>query len=187
MVPVAGAPLVVHATRNLLASGRIDTVLIDVSPVTAVTDALARHGIEPDSVLVGPYRSLPAELCSTADVLLVHEVTRAFAPPELIGRVVDAVSAGAGSVVPVLPCSDTVKRLDAAGMVVATEDRTGLRVAQTPRGFAGREAALRWLSGRPDDLATQVTGHPDARAIHTAFDIAVAEAALARAGTGGTT
>jgi 2-C-methyl-D-erythritol 4-phosphate cytidylyltransferase len=35
----------------------------------------------------------------------------------------------------VLPCSDTVKRLDADGFVIDTSDRAGLRVVRTPIGY----------------------------------------------------
>jgi 2-C-methyl-D-erythritol 4-phosphate cytidylyltransferase len=164
LVPVAGVPLVVHATRNLLLSGAIDTLIVDVPPRAEVDAALRGHGV-PSSGLT--------ELPEDADVVLVHEVTRAFAPAELITRVIEAVRGGARSVVPVLPCSDTVKRLDGSGMVIATPDRADLRVAQTPRGFANRETALRWLAGDPDaGPVTQVAGHPDARAIQSPFDIA---------------
>lgn len=71
-----------------------------------------------------------------ADVVIVLDGARPFVPPALVGRVVDAVRAGHRAVVPVLPLSDTVKRVDAAGLVTATPDRAGLRVVQTPQGFA---------------------------------------------------
>src|SRR5439155_1276044 len=40
------------------------------------------------------------------------------------------------AVIPVLAVADTVKRVDAAGVVVDTPDRAGLRIVQTPQGFA---------------------------------------------------
>jgi 2-C-methyl-D-erythritol 4-phosphate cytidylyltransferase len=39
-------------------------------------------------------------------------------------------------VVPGLPLSDTVKAVDANGLVLGTPERGGLRAVQTPQGFA---------------------------------------------------
>ena len=51
-----------------------------------------------------------------------------------------------GACVPGLPVADTVKQVDAAGLVVRTVDRSMLRLAQTPQG-----ARTAWLG---DALAT---------------------------------
>ena len=73
---------------------------------------------------------------SEISAVLVHDPRHAFAPPELIASVVDGVLAGAPAVVPVLPCTDTVKELDESGVIIATPDRSVLRVTQSPIGFA---------------------------------------------------
>jgi 2-C-methyl-D-erythritol 4-phosphate cytidylyltransferase len=39
-------------------------------------------------------------------------------------------------VVPALPVPDTVKAVDANGVVLGTPERAGLRAVQTPQGFA---------------------------------------------------
>jgi 2-C-methyl-D-erythritol 4-phosphate cytidylyltransferase len=54
----------------------------------------------------------------------------------LVVRVVEALRAGHSAVVPALPLSDTVKAVDANGVVLGTPDRAGLRAVQTPQGFA---------------------------------------------------
>jgi 2-C-methyl-D-erythritol 4-phosphate cytidylyltransferase len=66
----------------------------------------------------------------------VHDVARALTPPALISRVVDALRAGHPAVVPALPLSDTIKAVDANGVVLGTPERAGLRAVQTPQGFA---------------------------------------------------
>jgi 2-C-methyl-D-erythritol 4-phosphate cytidylyltransferase len=68
--------------------------------------------------------------------VLVHDAARALTPPGLIARVVDALRAGHGAVVPALPLSDTIKAVDANGVVLGTPGRAGLRAVQTPQGFA---------------------------------------------------
>ena len=70
------------------------------------------------------------------EFVLVHDAARALTPPELIVRVVDALRAGHGAVVPALPLHDTIKAVDANGVVLGTPERVGLRAVQTPQGFA---------------------------------------------------
>ena len=69
----------------------------------------------------------------------------------------EAVAAGHAVAVPVLPLSDTVKRVDVAGVVVGTPDRGGLRVLQTPQAF--RAGVL-----GTDVLAKVLASHRAARA-----------------------
>jgi 2-C-methyl-D-erythritol 4-phosphate cytidylyltransferase/2-C-methyl-D-erythritol 2,4-cyclodiphosphate synthase len=54
---------------------------------------------------------------------------------EVIERVITALGDGWDGAVPVLPVSDTVKRLDGEA-VAETLDRQGLVTAQTPQAFA---------------------------------------------------
>ncbi|MFS0704914.1 2-C-methyl-D-erythritol 4-phosphate cytidylyltransferase [Cellulomonas sp. 179-A 9B4 NHS] len=154
VVPVAGAPLVAHAARALLAARAADgahvTALVVTAPaehVAAVTAALAGVGVPdvPVRVVVGGVTrqaSVAAGLAALppdVDVVLVHDAARAFAPPALVARVVDAVRAGHDAVVPGLPVVDTVKRVAAwdatGGPVLDTPPRDVLRAVQTPQGF----------------------------------------------------
>jgi 2-C-methyl-D-erythritol 4-phosphate cytidylyltransferase len=123
--------------------------------------------------------ALPA-IESDVSIVLVHGPRHAFAPPELIRRVVDEIRAGAPSVVPVLPCTDTVKELDASGVIIDTPDRTTLRVTQSPIGFTadlrpGREPWDQQPWERLPPGTRTIPGHPAARAIRTRFDLAFAK------------
>jgi 2-C-methyl-D-erythritol 4-phosphate cytidylyltransferase len=69
------------------------------------------------------------------EIVLVHDVARCLAPPDLFDRVIGAVRAGHPAVVPGLPVSDTVKAVDSRGDVLSTPDREALRAIQTPQGF----------------------------------------------------
>jgi 2-C-methyl-D-erythritol 4-phosphate cytidylyltransferase len=112
-------------------------------------------------------------------VVLVHALRHAFAPPDLIRRVVEEIQAGTPAVVPVLPCTDTVKELDEFDVIIDTPDRTVLRVTQAPIGFA----ADLWRTANPTQRAWRglppgtrtIPGHPAARAIRTSFDLAFAK------------
>jgi 2-C-methyl-D-erythritol 4-phosphate cytidylyltransferase/2-C-methyl-D-erythritol 2,4-cyclodiphosphate synthase len=68
------------------------------------------------------------------DLVLVHDAARPFASSALIARAI-AAAARTGAAVPVMPVVDTVKTVDASGMITGTIDRAPLRVVQTPQAF----------------------------------------------------
>jgi 2-C-methyl-D-erythritol 4-phosphate cytidylyltransferase len=201
LIPVHGESLLSRAVRGLLASDRVQHVV-----VTALSDDLetVRAELKPWGravhVVVGgadrtdSVRRALAEaerVAPKASVVLVHDAVRAFTPPSVIRDVVDAVEGGACAVVPVLPVADTIKQADDTGVVSATVDRSQLRSVQTPQGFtpdvlrqayaaAGDattdDAGLVQRLGRP---VTTVPGHPHALKITTSFDLAIAAAVLA--------
>jgi len=83
-----------------------------------------------DSVLSGFQHIDPAR----TDIVLVHDAARPLVKAELIDRIIDATKAK-GAAIPVLPVSDTVKRID-GNRVLRTIDRQGLYCIQTPQGFS---------------------------------------------------
>lgn len=128
------------------------------------------------------------------DVVLVHDARRAFVPASVGSAVVDAVREGAPAAVPVEPVADTVKVVDAEGVVHGTRDRSLLRHAQTP--VAVRAGVLGELltgdSGvtdlvellvRLDGRARTVPGDPHGMCVRTPFDVAVIEALLSTENT----
>jgi len=121
------------------------------------------------------------------EYVLVHDVARPFVPEDVILRVITALRAGADAVIPALPVTDTIKRVDADGLVVDTVDRSELVAVQTPQGFRRStliEAHKRGGDGATDDAAlveaiggrvVVVPGDERAFKITTAWDLAVAE------------
>lgn len=200
LVEVRGEALLLHAARGLLASGRVQHVVIAAPPdqVDVVAEVLrplgAAHVIAGGAERTDSVRLALDEagrLVPDADVVLVHDAARAFTPPEVIGAVVDEVRGGAPAVIPVLPVADTVKRIDDAGCVESTVDRSRLRAVQTPQGFAvdvlRRAHDAAGEDGATDDaglverLGIQVRtvpGHAHALKITTTFDLAIAESVL---------
>jgi 2-C-methyl-D-erythritol 4-phosphate cytidylyltransferase/2-C-methyl-D-erythritol 2,4-cyclodiphosphate synthase len=83
-----------------------------------------------DSVAAGLDR-----LPRPCDAVLVHDSARPFASPALITRLIDALTAGSPAVIPGLPVTDTVKRLNADSTVAETPDRARLVAVQTPQAF----------------------------------------------------
>jgi 2-C-methyl-D-erythritol 4-phosphate cytidylyltransferase len=107
----------------------------EASSGAATVTVVAGGAERQDSVAAG-LAALPDDV----DVVLVHDAARCLAPPTLVARVVEAVLAGHGAVVPGLPVTDTIKLVRAVGRTDAapvreTVDRESLRIAQTPQCF----------------------------------------------------
>jgi len=137
-----GHTLVERAVSGLLESGVVDRVVVAV-PADRTGQAKLILGREATIVAGGANRreSVSRALAAVADseepdFVLVHDAARALTPPGLVVRVVEALRAGHLAVVPALPLSDTVKAVDANGVVLGTPERAGLRAVQTPQGFA---------------------------------------------------
>jgi 2-C-methyl-D-erythritol 4-phosphate cytidylyltransferase len=137
-----GRTLVERAVSCLLESGVVDRVVVAVPP-DRTGQAKLILGREATIVPGGANRgeSVGRALAAVADAqqpsfVLVHDAARPLTPPGLVVRVVEALRAGHSAVVPALPLSDTVKAVDANGVVLGTPERAGLRAVQTPQGFA---------------------------------------------------
>ncbi|RZS41145.1 2-C-methyl-D-erythritol 4-phosphate cytidylyltransferase [Herbihabitans rhizosphaerae] len=196
LVPVAGEPLLTHAVRRLLDAG-VREVIVAAPPdgVEPIAEAARAAAVDAPVRVVpgGADRTESVRLALDAvhgrfDVVLVHDAARAFTPVETIRAVISAVAAGAPVAIPVLPVADTVKVVDADGMVIATSDRSSLRLVQTPQGFTLdvlRQAHAQAAGVATDDSALverlgigvhTVEGHPHAMKVTTPFDLAIAEA-----------
>lgn len=193
MVLLHGLPLVAHAVRGLLDAGRVRHVVVAAPPdhVPRVRVVLSSFGPvtvvpggadRPESVRLALAAVL--ERVPDAKVVLVHDVSRALTPVALVRSVTDAVAAGHPAVVPVLPVTDTVKRVDANGTILGTPDRTELRSVQSPQGFEvdvlRRACAAGGVLEKVDVPVHTVPGDVAGMRITTPFDLTVAEAVLAR-------
>jgi 2-C-methyl-D-erythritol 4-phosphate cytidylyltransferase len=137
-VRVGGVTVVERAVALALeVSDDVVVVLPDDSswrpapPVVAVDGGATRS----QSVRAG-LAAVPAEV----DIVVVHDAARPLATRALFAAVMDAVRTGADGAIPVLPITDTVKRVE-GDVVVATVPRADLVVVQTPQAF--RADALR--------------------------------------------
>ncbi|QDY10910.1 2-C-methyl-D-erythritol 4-phosphate cytidylyltransferase [Micromonospora sp. HM134] len=194
---LGGEPLLVHVVRRIAAAPSVHTVVVaaPAAGVDAVRQLLTP--VAPVLVVAGGAERQASVANALAAVppgpgiVLVHDAARALTPPALVEAVAAAVRAGHDAVVPVLPVSDTIKRVDAAGVVLATVDRSALRAVQTPQGFR-REvlAAAHAAAGDPltDDagLVEQqgvpvfcVPGSEYALKVTRPFDLTLAEHLLA--------
>lgn len=147
--PLAGRTVLAHTLAAFEACTPIDEIVVVTHPDTVqecaelvgafvkVTAIVAGGNTRQDSVASG-LAALPPE----AEFIVVHDGARPLVLPETIAAVVEALRSSADDGVIVgHPSFDTVKRVDASNRVVATEDRAGIWLVQTPQAF--RASALR--------------------------------------------
>ncbi len=147
-LPLAGIPVVARSVRA--ARSVVDGVVL-VVPVRDMASpdadlpapgATGEAALGASSVVAGGATraaSVRAGLDAVpddAEVIVVHDAARPLADPGLFASVVEAVrTGGIDGAVPVVPVSDTIKRV-AGDRVVATVDRADLVAVQTPQAFA---------------------------------------------------
>ncbi|TXI40807.1 MAG: 2-C-methyl-D-erythritol 4-phosphate cytidylyltransferase [Mycobacterium sp.] len=187
-VELGGRTLLELAVDGLHASGVVQRIVVAV-PVNRVDETADLLGDRAAVVAGGPERldSVRLALAAVGDpeFVLVHDAARPLTPADQIRRVVEALRDGQRAVIPVLPVVDTIKAVDANGVVLGTPERSGLRAVQTPQGF--ETALLRRAYDRAgaatDDAALvenlgapvhTVAGDPLAFKITTPLDLRLA-------------
>jgi 2-C-methyl-D-erythritol 4-phosphate cytidylyltransferase len=206
-LPLAGATVLEHSVRALLASECLEGIILalhaeDRSAVARALCADSRIRSVPggaercDSVLAALHGLADA---AADDWVLVHDAARPCVRVEDIRRLVAQVDdSGVGGLL-AIPLLDTVKQADQRGRVARTLDRRHLWRAQTPQMFrlgalraaletaraAGRavtdEAAAMELAGLPVQL---VEGSVDNLKITHPDDLALADWYLRQRATG---
>ncbi|MFG1332790.1 bifunctional 2-C-methyl-D-erythritol 4-phosphate cytidylyltransferase/2-C-methyl-D-erythritol 2,4-cyclodiphosphate synthase [Xanthobacter autotrophicus] len=148
---IAGEPVLRRTLRLFAAHPRITAVLVVIHSDDSVRFAdTARDlpkilapafgGATRQASVRAGLEALAAAGRTSPDLVLVHDAARPYTSPDLIARAVEAAGR-ADAAIPVLAVTDTVKRVDADGIVVQTLDRAALRTVQTPQAF--RFKALR--------------------------------------------
>lgn len=160
LVEVAGRPLVAHAAARLVEAGASHLVVVAPPDHLATVVAAVPDTDVPVTVVGGgatradSVRAGLGEVPDDVAVVAVHDAARAFAPPALIRRAVEAVDGDVVAAAPALPVGDTLKRVD-GDRVVGTVDRAGLVAVQTPQVFRTQVLRAAHADGEDatDDLA----------------------------------
>jgi 2-C-methyl-D-erythritol 4-phosphate cytidylyltransferase len=140
---LGGRPLLAESLERLESSDWIDAIVIAAppeweEPSILVAEEIAATKVS-SAVTGGATRSESVRLAlvdvpGDAAAVLVHDAARPLVQDDVIERVLAPLGDGWDGAVPVLPLSDTVKRVDGE-QVVETLPRGELVAAQTPQAF----------------------------------------------------
>lgn len=201
---IGGKPVITHTLARFLAWPKTAHIVAVIHPDDAALFEIARSDLpggeeilvcfggatRQQSVLAG----LKALSGAGVTHVMIHDAVRPFVEEDLLERIAAGIEAGDTCLLPAMPVTDTLKRGDAAGLVVETVARAGLYAAQTPQTFSypaivkAHEVAAE--SGRDDftddasiaewaGLAVRlVEGSPDNVKLTLQKDIAMADAKL---------
>lgn len=207
-VSLAGATVLEHALAPVFALQHpVQVVLVVPGDRVGEAETIGRRaaGLAADhlTVVVGGQSRQDSVLAGLAALwhgvrtVLVHDAARALTPTSLFERVIESATSTGWGIVPGLPVTDTVKRVDPGGRVEETVDRASLAAVQTPQAFpkdaliAAFRAAGSRLAAATDDAALYadaghpvlaVEGEPAAFKITTPWDAQRAERLLAERG-----
>ncbi len=202
LLPLKGVAMLRHTVDCFQGHSRVDTIVIaaraeDFPALDALFGAETGRGKllpwvtggaeRQDSVRHG-LQALSERPEGPPNWVLVHDGARPLCPPRLIDRVLDALAAGALGVIPVVPVTDSLRRIGDDHS--ATIPRDGLVQVQTPQGFAWealwrahQHAGKTALAGTDDAqllegigiLVTPVQGDPGNIKVTSTDDLRMAE------------
>lgn len=180
-----GRTVLENTVDALLEADGIDGIYVAVSPDDETADNLALAAAVLKTGGRTRAETVYQTLCSIKDVVqdedlvLVHDAARPLVDPADVERLIDETrrvreeKTASGAVLAV-PVWDTVKRVDAAGLLVEDVDREGLMRIATPQCFACgelREALSVNLDATDESSAMRDAGHTVAAVASSARNI----------------
>ncbi len=160
LVKISDKTLLEHALENILQVQDLVQVVVAshedrVEEFASIAKAFAGDKVElaftPGGLSrQGSIANALKEVTTAADVVLIHDAARCFAPAAVFDRVARAVIETGSAVIPALPVVDTIKNVN-QDVVLGTVDRDGLRIAQTPQGFS-REQIIKGYEAASADF-----------------------------------
>jgi 2-C-methyl-D-erythritol 4-phosphate cytidylyltransferase len=193
-----GRPLLAESLERLDLCPWIDAIVVAApagweEPVILLAEELAASKVV--SCVTGgatraeSVRAALSDVDEAALVVVVHDAARPLLEDAVVERTLGPLAEGYDGVIPVVPVSDTVKRVE-RGAVAETLERGGLVAAQTPQAFlapALRRAFEEDLDGATDCASlveraggrvAVVEGDPRLFKVTTRADLELVEALL---------
>ncbi|WP_405380558.1 2-C-methyl-D-erythritol 4-phosphate cytidylyltransferase [Phascolarctobacterium sp.] len=175
---LGGAPVIVQCLKMLAKTGVVDFAVVVFAPaeVDAGKALLIKYqeeyfpklgftvvagGKERQDSVMNALAAVPA----ATDYIAVHDGARPFAGREVFARTLAAARAH-GAAIAAVPVKNTIKVVDAGGVVVATPERSTLQAVQTPQIFTAKllKDAYNHLAQHPaavtdDASVVELLGH----------------------------
>lgn len=148
LLPIGGEPAIVHSMRAAAGTTGVERIVLVTRDDLIADLAQLASDLEIDQVISivpgGETRTgsvangvrKAAEL--GCEALAVHDAARPLVTTSMFEAVFAEVERSGAAIV-AIPVSDTLKRVDASGVIDVTVDRTGLWAAQTPQAFRTAE------------------------------------------------
>jgi len=143
-LPLAGQPLIFHALNTLCACPEITTVFVVLAPDDTLFHSYdwTRFGDKLQSLFCGGetraasvLNGLLASELEPDDWVLVHDAARPCLTQAHLAKLIAELRGDEVGGLLAVPVADTLKRADADGRVLRTENREQLWQAQTPQMF----------------------------------------------------
>lgn len=140
---ILGTPMLVRTMQKLSASDKVDEIIVVVgADEVAGTRKLLEHvpDIKPFAVVAGGKERQDSvanglkAVSFEADIVLVHDAARPMVSVETIEQVIETAKKN-GAAIAAVPAKNTIKVVDASGIVKRTPERASLWEIQTPQGF----------------------------------------------------
>lgn len=141
---IGGLPILTRTLRTFDNCERIHRIVVTVPEQEmdrCRREILAGAGLRREPLLVpgGPRRQdsvFNGLQCmpEVDEVVLIHDGVRPLVTGDLIERCIDAAGRW-GACIPVVPVTDTLKRVDPQNVIIETVARESLCMAQTPQAF----------------------------------------------------
>ena len=151
---LSGVPVLQRALTPFLADSRVTRVVVALSPEDAQAPPAWLAELDPRiAVTVGgatraaSVRAALAALPGDIGVIAVHDGARPLVTVDVVRRCIDLALTGVGAVAGT-PAVDTLKRVDAEGLVVETPPREEMWQAQTPQVFPADVLRRAYAGGR---------------------------------------
>lgn len=142
-VELKGIPLLVHTLRRLSEVASISDIIpvLRADDIDAGQKLIVQYKIDKVRQIVsgGAERqdsiNNAVKLIEGECIVLIHDGARPIISEKLVAALLKNLE-GFDGVIPGLPVKETLKQVDADGMVVSTVDREKFRSIQTPQAFA---------------------------------------------------
>ncbi len=201
---LGGVPIVAHTLMAFDRHPDLDRIVLVVPEndlewcrADMVAPLSLEHGVQ---LVAGGRRRQDSVLNGLAAVgvsdgtVMIHDAVRPFVRLSLMNACLAGVK-NTGGCIPAIPATDTLKQVDASGVIVGTLNRHQIRLAQTPQTFsldlirsAHQLAGQRGFTATDDasiaefagEMVTVVPGDPDNIKITTPADLSIARDIFAR-------
>ncbi|MCS6884431.1 MAG: 2-C-methyl-D-erythritol 4-phosphate cytidylyltransferase [Acidobacteriota bacterium] len=189
---LAGLPIIVHTLRAFELCSDVEAVilvlpsedlligqkLLDEHNLQKVLPPISGAAERQGSVYCG-LQAAERFFGSNIDICVIHDGVRPLVTPPQISQTIAAAKLHRAAIC-ATPVTDTIKRIDADKMIVATIDRTNLYLAQTPQAFdfsliltAHRLAETAGIKATDDASLVERLGFKVAVVIGSAFNIKI--------------